>query len=633
MYKVLLISSDGVFLKQAQRFIGNINSNINIETLEDLSMLNNTLRSIQDLDVIVCDHNPPGIDAISVFKNINRMNCLKPFIIMTKKADGDVAIKAFELRIDYYVSRENVMNFYMDLSTKIVLCAEKVRIESYRQLSESRMNSLLSMATMHDREFSDVLNYALNASVKLTNSTIGYIAMYEEDTKKLKMAAWSLGGPEQCKMENRQITYDFDSTGVWGEPIRQKRAIIINNYVSNSEYHKNGLPEGHVHLNRLLMIPIYHNGRIMATAGVGNKSSEYTEDDTVQFTLLMDGLMSIYHERMLEEENVKSEHKLRSVMINAPIGILIVNENLSIIESNEYARSFLASHSLCLSKEPLRTASNDISRLISIDVNEICKTGESGEFKHSIESNGNDLVLKVNISPVSDKNTAISGFIIIIDDITEATRAEKALHQTVERMNTLDTLINEDVKTTIKRLKSDVETMPDSEARDRILSKIDNLDDILGFVKEYHDVGIVDQEWHDLEKIIDNAVRSNRLPPGFAKYNIKGVKILADPAFYNVFSNMIMYSLTQGIHVTECRLKCEIIDGDLIISYSDDGSGIAYEHKSSFVSGTSMEYGRGIYLAFNVLRASGFTSKETGVPGRGMNIEITVPSSNYSMSF
>ncbi|UAL08081.1 MAG: GAF domain-containing protein [Candidatus Methanogranum gryphiswaldense] len=633
MYGVLLISSDEVLLQQARRFITNINDSMDVHILSDPAGLNAILKSELHLDVIVCDHDPPNVNAISIFNEMSRMNDLRPFIIMTKKADGNVAIKAFELKMDYYVSRENVMNFYMDLSSKIILCAEKVKIEAYRQLSERRMNALLSMATMHDKEFGEILNYALESSVKLTNSTIGYIAMYEEDTKKLKMGSWSLGGPEKCKMKNRQITYDFDSTGVWGEPIRQKKAIIINDYSSDPRCHENELPAGHVELKRLLMIPIFHNGQILATAGVGNKSLEYTEDDTIQFTLFMEGLISIYHERMLEEENVRSERNLREVMLNAPVGIMIVDNDLSILENNEYARSLLTSHSLCLSKEPLKAFSNDLSRMISSDIDEVRESGEPREFRHSVDNNGVDVVFKINVAKTVGKKDEITGFIIIIDDITEIAHADKVLRQTMERINVLDSLMNEDIRKSLKDLRFDADGISNSLEKESILDSIGALDNIMKFVQEYHDVGLVDPQWQSLDDIIDIAVKSNHLEPNFMDRNVKGAKILADPAFYNVFSNLVMYSLIQGVRVTKCSIKCRIDNGSLVIVYSDDGVGIPYDQKASFVSGASMEYGRGAYLAFNILRASGFRSKEVGVPGRGMIIEITVPSSNYSINW
>jgi hypothetical protein len=210
---------------------------------------------------------------------MNRINDVRPFIITTSQVDGEAAIDAFDKRMDYYLARKNLVNFSMDLATKIVLCAERRRSEENRDISDRRMRALMTLLMMRERDFGDVLNYALEESVALTNSTIGYIAMYDEDANKLKMAAWSKGGLEQCKMDARPTTYDFDLTGIWGEPIRQGRPIIVNDYQNEKVIPKAGTPRGHVQLNRLLMIPIYHKGKILATAGIGNKATKYDSED------------------------------------------------------------------------------------------------------------------------------------------------------------------------------------------------------------------------------------------------------------------------------------------------------------------------------------------------------------------
>jgi hypothetical protein len=80
-----------------------------------------------------------------------------------------------------------------------------------------------------------------------------------------------------------------------------------------------------------------------------------------------------------------------------------------------------------------------------------------------------------------------------------------------------------------------------------------------------------------------------------------------------------------------CAVKCRLEDGELIISYSDDGTGIAIKDKADFTSGNSMDFGRGIYLAMNILRVSKFGVRENGLPGKGLSVEITVPPSYYSI--
>ena len=632
MYGALIISDDSVFLQQAQRFITNVNREIDVSVLNDISKLRGALSDRDKIDVIVCDHDPPKMDAIAVFNELSRMNDLCPFIIMTKNPDGDVAIKAFELKMDYYVSRSNVINFYMDLASKIVLSAEKKRITDDRVLNDRRTETLLNMAKMQDREFGEILNYALNSGVKFTNSNMGYIAMYDSETEKLKMSAWSLGGPERCKMSNRQIMYDFDSTGVWGEPIRRRESIIINDYANEKKYHKNGTPDGHVPLNRLLMIPIFHNGKIMATAGVGNKAREYTEDDVKQFTLLMDGLMSIYHERMLQEENVRSERSLRDVLHSVPLGILILDKDLNTIMDNDYAKELVSSHSLCLSRDPVRIGNNELSRTISADLREFRNSDRDDmQFEHTFNIGNRDRAMKVVMAKSYGRNKALEGFTVIIDDITELVSKGKLLYNTMARINVLDSLINDDIRKSLSKMDEDIAKIPDSDGKAALKDSLKNLGHIMEFVREYHDVGVTDPQWQELSLVIDAAITVNKLEPGFLSHRTDGIKVLADPSFYNVFSGLITYSLTFGVHVTHCAVKCRLEDGELIISYSDDGTGIAIKDKADFTSGNSMDFGRGIYLAMNILRVSKFGVRENGLPGKGLSVEITVPPSYYSI--
>jgi PAS domain-containing protein len=583
--------------------------------------------------VVVCDHNPPAIDAVSIFKEMTRMNDLRPFIIMTKQAEGDIAIKAFELRMDYYLSRENVMNFYMELASKIVLCAERKRMELDRILNEKRMRALLDLVMMREKEFEEILNYALEESVALTNSTIGYIATYSEETDKLTMEAWSKGGLDRCNIVNRKTTYDLGTTGLWGEPFRQGRPIIVNDYQNEATHEKKGTPMGHVQMNRLMMIPIYHKGKFLATAGVGNKIQEYTSDDLMQFTLLMDGLISIYHERIMEEENIKSERNLKDILQNAPVGIILVDDDMSIRADNNYARSVLSSHSMHLSKVLLTDNPSELSRLICKDIEKVRVNGQRREFEHWIEEEERNLVFKVNIARTRGEKNEDSGFIVIIDDISEMTSMSRHNIATVERISLLDTLMNNDIRKLLAKVEKEMENIPGTSSAGSVRDHIRAINEIMTFVEEYQDVGIRDPQWQSLGEVLLHAMEAGGMNEDSVKYNVKGIRILADPAFYNVFSQLFNHSRNNSKDAVKCSIKCRLEDRDLIIQYSDNSAGIPYEKKYDFVSDRKMEYGRGIYLAFSILKACGFKVRESGVPGKGMTIEMTVPVPNYSISW
>ena len=61
---------------------------------------------------------------------------------------------------------------------------------------------------------------------------------------------------KECGVLNPQTIYELDKTGIWGEVVRQRKEIIVNDFLA---YHplKKGYPEGHAPLYRFLSIPIF----------------------------------------------------------------------------------------------------------------------------------------------------------------------------------------------------------------------------------------------------------------------------------------------------------------------------------------------------------------------------------------
>lgn len=631
MYRALIVSRDSKLLSQTKRSIVNINSNIEVETLDDPSKVMDVLDA-KYIDVVVCDYNPPITDAFQIFSEMTRKNDLRPFMITTEEADGEVAIRAFELRMDYYLSRGNFMNFCMDLASKIVLCTERKRLELERVINERRMNALMNLVKMREKEFGEILNYALEESVALTNSTIGYIAMYDEKEGKLKMEAWSRGGMDRCKMDNRQIVYDFDLTGLWGEPIRQNRPVIVNDYQNDDTGKKKGTPHGHVQLSRLMMIPIYHNSKILATAGVGNKTQEYTQDDLVQFTLLMDGLMSIYHERMLEGESKRSERNLRELLQNAPVGIMILDNDMSVIVVNDYVKSMLSLQSTTLLKESSQSNQNELSVLISNDIEKVRDSGQKVESEHTIERDGLNLVFRVSVAKTRGKNSEDTSFIVVIDDISELALASIGYIKAMERIDLLEAFISEDVWKFMANTEKEMEKIQ-SPLADSVRNDAGALRRSIVAIREYPDVSGPGPQWQSLEDILYKVKERDVLNGNRLEYNAKGIRILAEPAFHIVFSQLLDYSSANGKNAVKCSIKCKLDGLDLLIRYSDNSAGIPYEKKDDFVSGTTISQGGGIYLALSIIKACRFQVKEVGIPGKGMIVDIVVPANKYSVSW
>ena len=178
--------------------------------------------------------------------------------------------------------------------------------------NETRLSSLLKLSQMNDRTLQEVMDFGLEEALALTESKIGYIYYYDELKELFTLYSWSKNVMEQCTVMEIQSVYELNKTGLWGEAVRQRRPIITNDYAAPNQY-KKGYPEGHVHLTRHLNLPIFRHNRIVAVIGMGNKETDYTEDDLQQLQLFMDSLWNIAERKRIEQDQQVSEEKFRTV--------------------------------------------------------------------------------------------------------------------------------------------------------------------------------------------------------------------------------------------------------------------------------------------------------------------------------
>jgi PAS domain S-box-containing protein len=195
------------------------------------------------------------------------------------------------------------------------MITERRQIEDLHKLDEMRLEALLQLNRMDGATVGEIANHAMEEAIRLTQSSIGYIAFVSEDQTVLTMHAWSKSAMEECRIQNRVFDYPVEATGLWGEAVRQRRPVITNDYAASNSW-KRGMPDGHVALRRHMNVPIFHRDRIVIVAGVGNKPTDYDEGDVRQLTLLMSGMWSIAERRRAELALTQSEERYR-LLFNA----------------------------------------------------------------------------------------------------------------------------------------------------------------------------------------------------------------------------------------------------------------------------------------------------------------------------
>lgn len=205
--------------------------------------------------------------------------------------------------------QRNLYNELLIAKEKAEEREDRIKIQNQDILfNNERLESLLRVSQFQTESVQELLDFALKQAVDLTKSKIGYIYFYNEEKKQFILNSWSKEVMKECAVASPQTVYDLDKTGCWDEAVRQRKPIMINDYQAKNPI-KKGIPEGHVKLEKFLTIPVIFDDRIVAVAGVGNKSTNYDDTDIRQLTLLMDSVWKMSERLILVKDLLSAKEK------------------------------------------------------------------------------------------------------------------------------------------------------------------------------------------------------------------------------------------------------------------------------------------------------------------------------------
>jgi len=207
--------------------------------------------------------------------------------------------------------------------------------------NEERLESLLKISQYEAGSVKDLLEFALNEAIGLTESKVGYIYLYDDKTQEFQLNSRSREVMAEVRVAEKNTVYQFENTGIWEEAVRQGKPVMVNDFQASHPL-KKGYPEGHAVLYRYLTLPVFSDDHIVAVVGVANKMTDYDEPDVWQLTLLMNSAWKIVEWTRAEDALRDSEIRYRRLFEAAQDGILIIDMDTGrITDVNPYLMNFL----------------------------------------------------------------------------------------------------------------------------------------------------------------------------------------------------------------------------------------------------------------------------------------------------
>ncbi|WP_051283906.1 PAS domain S-box protein [Desulforegula conservatrix] len=213
----------------------------------------------------------------------------------------------------YQTIKTPVMNSRGSISG--VLCS--VRDISRKKRFDELLNSRLCISNYSfSSSLPELFQKVLSESERLTESQFSFFHFVDDINKMIHLNTWSENAVKVCAIKTHEKSYGLDKAGVWADCVRGRKPVIHNDYPDLDA--KKGLPPGHTHISRELVVPVFEGEKIVATLGVGNKRADYDQVDVEVVTELAKMAWDILGRKEAEKRFGESQRVLKTLMDNLP---------------------------------------------------------------------------------------------------------------------------------------------------------------------------------------------------------------------------------------------------------------------------------------------------------------------------
>lgn len=238
----------------------------------------------------------------------------------------------------------------------------------------------------------------------------------------------------------------------------------------------------------------------------------------------------------------------------------------------------------------------------------------------------------VGYTPDNPSETVIGGR-VILDDVTDQKRAEKAFLLANKKLKLLSSITRHDVRNKVMVIQGYLELLSDYKDDTILSGYLSHIEEATGsiehqleFTQFYESLGVNEPDWIALGDLIAR-IDTAGVP---IHSDCDGVMIYADPMLSKVFQNLYDNTLRHAGSAVHVHVTCEHRPPSFVIIWEDDGVGIpSGEKERIFEYAYGKHTGFGLFFIREILSITGITITETGMPGEGARFELIVPEGGF----
>lgn len=189
-------------------------------------------------------------------------------------------------------------------------CTEDITDAQNRRKDRERIirrnEILLDVAAKEFHSSHEQLDYVLNKALVMTESTYGYIYLYNEEDQIFILENFSKEGVVTPKRNAARQMYRLDRMALWSESVRTRKPMIYNGINETGD-------EDRAHSSisfNMMTVPVIIEDQILAVIGVANNPKGYQTEEADELSILMTGVWNAKERRESTVELLKANRDL-----------------------------------------------------------------------------------------------------------------------------------------------------------------------------------------------------------------------------------------------------------------------------------------------------------------------------------